>query len=193
MSSKIDFSTAPLSPEEEKLAELILYIAEKSSDDEGFGATKLNKILHAADFLAFAIRGEAITGVEYFHLRQGPGPRRFVPVREHLVKEDRLAIEECRRFGYAQHRPVALDEADLSNFEAREISIVDDVIRILWGKTATQVSEGSHVNNISLGWQLTGDQETIPYESVFVSAATPSEGDSLRARELAETHSWLPN
>ena len=154
MSLKIDFSATLLSPEEEKLAELILYIAEKSSDDEGFDATKLNKILHAADFLAFAIKGEAITGVDYFHLTQGPGARRFVPVREHLVEKDRLAIEERRRFGYAQFRPVALDEADLSNFEAREISIVDDVIRILWGKTAKQVSEGSHVNDISLGWPV---------------------------------------
>ena len=102
MSLTNDFSTAPLSPEEEKLAELILYIAEKSSGDEGFGATKLNKILHAADFLAFAIRGEAITGVDYFHLAQGPAPRRYVPVREHLIEEDRLAIEERERFGWIE-------------------------------------------------------------------------------------------
>ena len=61
--------------------------------------------------------------------------------------------------------------------KAREIALIDDVIRVLDGRTATQVSEGSHVNRFSLGWQLTRDRETIPYETVFVSAARPSEDD----------------
>ncbi|HZQ34888.1 MAG TPA: hypothetical protein VFD32_03070 [Dehalococcoidia bacterium] len=45
-----------------KLGELILYVAEKSSDDPRFGATKLNNILFFSDFLAFGQLGRSITG-----------------------------------------------------------------------------------------------------------------------------------
>lgn len=181
----------PLDAGEAKLAELVLYISDRCSDDETFGATKLNKILHAADFLAYATFGKAITGVDYFHLPQGPGPRRFVPVREHLIETHRLAIQERTRFGFKQSRPIALEEADLSSFEAREIALVDEIIKILDGKSATAVSEGSHVNRFSLGWQLTHDREVIPYDTVFVSAMRPTADEYAKARGLAETRGWL--
>ena len=38
---------------EAKLKELMLYVADKCSQDPNFGATKLNKILWWANFLAF--------------------------------------------------------------------------------------------------------------------------------------------
>ena len=187
----VDFSLPPFTDDEAKLAELILYVSAKCSDDETFGATKLNKILHASDFLAYANFGKAITGADYFHLPQGPGPRRYLPVRNHLIEKNRLVLQELTRFGRRQSRPVALEEADLSGFDAREIALVDDVIKALDGQSATTVSEESHTNWFSLGWQLTSDKESIPYESVFVSAIRPSEGDFARARELAEAHGWL--
>ena len=46
---------------EVRLLELILYVAEKCQDDPKFGATKLNKILWWADFLAYAQHGTPIT------------------------------------------------------------------------------------------------------------------------------------
>jgi hypothetical protein len=40
-------------PDDEKLRELILYVSTLSKDDDNFGATKLNKLLFYADFLAY--------------------------------------------------------------------------------------------------------------------------------------------
>ena len=79
--------------DEQKLAELILYISQKCATDPKFGAIKLNKILYLADFLAFGNWGEPITGVEYQHLRMGPAPRRLVPVREELQRGGKLVVQ----------------------------------------------------------------------------------------------------
>lgn len=187
----VDFSSPALGPEEAKLAELILYVSDRCSTDEDCGATKLNKILHACDFLAYALYGQSITGVEYVHLPQGPAPRRLLPVQGQLIASNRLAIQERSRFAYTQRRPVPLDEANLDVFDGYQVALIDEVIRLVDNKNAKEVSEQSHVNRISLGWQLTRDKETIPYQSVFVSAAPATEDDFARARELAVEHGWL--
>ena len=59
---------------DKKLKELVLYIAQKSEDDPSFGATKLNKILFAADFYFFGQTGRSITGASYVHRGKGPVP-----------------------------------------------------------------------------------------------------------------------
>ena len=46
---------------DERLGELILYVASKCTEDQLFGATKLNKILWRSDFRAYAKHGEPIT------------------------------------------------------------------------------------------------------------------------------------
>lgn len=61
---------------EEKLRELILYIAQKSKTDPRCGAVKLNKLLYYADFSAYRLLGRAITGAEYQHLKKGRRPER---------------------------------------------------------------------------------------------------------------------
>jgi len=66
---------------EEKLAELILYVCHKSEADERFGATKLNKILFYSDFAAYRQLGQPITGADYQNLEEGPAPRKLPPIR----------------------------------------------------------------------------------------------------------------
>lgn len=77
---------------EEKLRELILYIAYKSKADPRCGAVKLNKLLYYADFTAYRLLGRSITGAEYQHLQEGPAPRRGLPAQEKLKRDG--AIEK---------------------------------------------------------------------------------------------------
>src|ERR1035437_1475045 len=62
-------------PNDDKLRELVLYIATASEGDEPFGKVKLNKILFFADFEAYRRFVRSITGHEYQKLAQGPAPR----------------------------------------------------------------------------------------------------------------------
>src|SRR5438034_11290020 len=95
--------------DEPRFRELVLYICEKCAADPKFGATKLNKILYFADFLAYAEFGEPITGVEYQKIANGPAPRRLLPIREEMIKAGDLAIQRIKLVtGRFQERPVNL-------------------------------------------------------------------------------------
>src|SRR5947209_18565699 len=110
--------------DEQKLAELILYISQKCATDPKFGAIKLNKILYLSDFLAYGNWGEPITAVPYQHLRMGPAPVRFVPVRDALENSGRLVVQALPlKTGKKQVRPVNLVEPDLNVFYGRAIAI----------------------------------------------------------------------
>ena len=172
---------------EARLRELILHVSVECQDDPAFGATKLNKILWWSDFLAFAQRRRAITGVEYMRLGKGPVPKRLKPIREEMQASGDLAISEVpTRGGYTQQRPVALRAADLSRFSPEDIALVDAVIKALWRKTATFVSNMSH----GKAWEVAADRASIPYEAVFLSDAPINRYDVARTKELARTFGW---
>lgn len=149
----------------EKFKELILYIAQESEGDSTFGATKLNKILFFCDFLSYRAYGESVTGQRYFKLPFGPAPRPLVPVVKELIDEGACVKVARSRFGRPQETIFAKREADLEVFNSRDIALVDYVMRQLRDNDATQVSDLSHE---FIGWQLAGDREDIPYETIFL-------------------------
>ena len=165
------------SSEQKQLRELMLYIAERSADDSRFGATKLNKILYWSDFIAFAKHGSPVTGVEYMKLDHGPAPRVLIPIKNEMIADQDAAEITMMFHGFKQKRLVAKREPDLSGFSAEQIAIVDWVIDALKLRTATQVSEMSH----NLAWKIAGHQGSIPYESVFLSDDTVTDGDRMWA------------
>lgn len=173
---------------EKILGELLIYIASKCQDDKNFGATKLNKILWWSDFEAFAKYGKPITGVSYHRLRNGPVPKRLLPVRERLEKDGSIVIRKDEEYpGRARHVVIPLREPDMSHFKAEEIALVDRVIALTQGKTASEISDMSH----GKAWEIAGhDKELIPYEAAFLSNEPVNPYDIARTRELAREHGW---
>jgi hypothetical protein len=170
--------------DEDKVAELILYISQKCATDPKFGATKLNKLLFLSDFLSFGNWGEPITGVEYQHLKLGPAPRRLVPVRDALQSAGKLVIQSLPlRSGKKQSRTVNLTDPNLKLFSGREIALVDSVIEELWDMDAEESSEFSHR---FVGWKMTKEGDNIPYGSIFISDEPLSPAETLRGQELAK-------
>ena len=172
---------------QEKFKELMLHIADKSSEDPDFGATKLNKIFFYADFLTYGMLGNPVTGAEYQKLGEGPAPRLLVPIREEMEEDGDIILQRRQRFNYTQHRVIPRRQANLDIFSAKEIALVDEVIQAMRGLGATEVSYLSHR---LYGWKIAEDGETIPYESVFLSEEAISEYEILRGKELAIEHGW---
>jgi len=167
---------------EKKLAELILYISQKCANDPTFGATKLNKILCYSDFLFYAYNSRGITNVEYQKLPNGPAPRRLIPVRDELIENGDLAMQEVvLKSGETQKRAVNLRTPNLDLFTGAEIAIVDRIIESMQGMTAEDVSEMSHT---LVGWLVADEGETIPYNSIYFANPPLSEEEISRAREL---------
>lgn len=172
-----------------KFRELVLYIADKSVDDAGFGATKLNKLLFFSDFLAYSELGQPITGAEYQRLDHGPAPRCLLRMQRELVSEGAAVVSPQQRHRFTQHRLTALRKPDLSVFSAAEISLVDAVIDQLRGASAAEVSRLSH--EWSVGWAAAAASETIPYETAFWTVATPNDTDIEAAQRYASEHGFL--
>lgn len=173
---------------EDKLTELVLYIAKQTVGDRAAGATKLNKYLYFADFSAVRKLGQPITGAEYQRLRFGPAPRRLTPVRQRLVRTGDARLEErVDALGYVHHELIPLREPQTDLFATEELRLVDEIVEVLRERSAAEVSELSHRE---AGWQLVSEGDTIPYELAFVLA--PSEAQvtpTIRAegeRLLAE-------
>src|SRR5437764_15373763 len=101
---------------DEKLRQLILYIAELSEGDEPFGYTKLNKLLFYCDFLAYLNFGKSITGHEYQKLENGPAPRQMVPIVRDMEERGLLKMRQESYYGKSLVRALALEEADLEAF-----------------------------------------------------------------------------
>ncbi len=154
--------------EPDKFAELMLYVADRSVDDPDFGATKLNKILFFSDFMAYDKFGSPITGAVYQKLDHGPAPRPLLPIQRDLISKGSAVITPVSRFNFTQKRLTALREAEIDKFSGEEIALVSQVIEILMGKTASQVSEISHR---FAGWKLADDGEDIPYYTVHLHPA----------------------
>ena len=165
-------------PTDRRLAELMLFVANRSADDKKFGATKLNKILFFSDFVSMRRQGQAIMGTPFMREKKGPVPRRLLPVRERLIEQKRAVIQKVTLFsGKEQHRLIALDEPDLSIFTSADIDIVTAIIGALWNKTAEQVSDLSHELP---AWELADDKEDIPIEAAFIiSIKATSQAASL--------------
>jgi hypothetical protein len=171
---------------ENRVSELIVYIADKCLDDPTFGKVKLNKILYFADFIAFSEYNEPITGVPYMRLDNGPVPQQMVPVLRALEDRNRIAIRTRKVYSFERQRVVALTDANLDIFKAREIAIIDELIRVFWGRTAKQISDVSH----GTAWKVARDREAIPYEASLLSDEGITEDDINRAQGLIDQHGW---
>jgi hypothetical protein len=175
----------PELPGEDKLRNLILYIADKCASDKYFGTVKLNKLIQRSDFTAFARLGRPITGSEYFAAKLGPVPKLMPKVREQMLA-DREVAEQIRTVGggYTERRLVASKRADLSGFSAEEIAIVDAVIEESRKKTGRDMSWRSH----GRAWRIARKApSSIPYESAFLSdRRSPTDYEVARGLELIE-------
>jgi len=160
-----------------KLAELVLFVAEKSKSDPAFSATKLNKILFLADFLHYGITGKPITGARYVHRQNGPAPADMLDVIRLLVEAGRAQMEESTYFGYTQKRIVPCVGPDTSIFSEKELELVESVIEHVRPSNAKELSEWTHTLK---PWLLTEEGEELPYASVFVLSSLPVERAGIK-------------
>lgn len=176
----------PKAEGDEKLGELIIHIAKQCQAHVSFGAVKLNKILFFADRLSYLRRGHTISGADYMREKFGPVPRRMLPVRERLVHEKAISIENSQAGSHKEKRTVPLRAPVLDGlFSAEDIQIVDEVIKKLRHLDARTLSDLSHGN----AWSCYTNGETIPFSAYIVSDRKPSAKDLAGLVEALNKHS----
>ena len=148
---------APLSSA--RLKNLLLYVLGQMR--ETF-QTKMNKVLFYIDFLSYRERGMAISGLSYQAIDFGPVPKRWD--RVYSVFDE---VEQQFRMVQGQEC-VSLQAggvADMSEFLAEELAIIDEVCGRLRAMSSRAVSKLSHEEP---AWKdYVGRPETIPFSEAF--------------------------
>jgi uncharacterized phage-associated protein len=174
-----------------KFKELLLYVSARSENDPEFDPIKLNKILFYADFWAYAMWGRPITGATYKTLLHGPGPSTLVPAVKELEDEGRAVMIPKAALGSNRKRLVARVAPDLSEFDAREISLVERFLEAFRSESGHSLSKLTH--ETVLGWQITSLGTMIPYSTVFLTC-DPAPAEAIRfGQQVSAEHGWLSN
>lgn len=169
----------------EKFEELIVYIARRLPPEAALGRVKLAKLLMWSDHVAYERLGHAMTGATYEKWEHGHLPSELIMVEKDLVAGERIDEETVDYFGKQLRHITARDDPHMQHFSEDEIAIVEGVLKRYGHESATYLSSLSHQ---TLGWQLAGAKEEIPYDAIFLGK--PSERDLVHAAGFAEEHGW---
>jgi hypothetical protein len=171
-----------LHPDEQKLRELIVYLASLSEPgDEFWGAIKLNKLLFYIDFVAYRRFGKSVTGQEYQCQRLGPTPRKLPPLITKMKQAGDIREKRVMFHGREQIRTVALRRANKEMFAKDEIDLIHETVSRFWKMSASEISEESHT---FLGWKVAEIGETIPYGMVLIGNRKPTEKEAKLGKRL---------
>ena len=149
-----------------KFEGLVHYICERATDPAVLGSVKLNKVLWYSDSIHYMIYGESITGETYVKCQHGPVARHIVRAIDQLVAERKIARGRVDHFGFVKTEFIAIESADVSIFNAKEIKLVDAAFEhVCMNHTARSISEETH----GVIWQIAEMGEEIPLSTVFAS------------------------
>jgi hypothetical protein len=167
----------------DKFKALVHYICHRMSDDPArLGLTKLNKILWYSDVWMYKKRGLPITGegTQYIKQAWGPVAKSLLPVLTDLHR-DQIVVGRREEYPGGTHvKFFSLEEPDLSDFSAEEISIIEYVIdQICYEHTAKSISDLSH----DLTWRMHEIGEKMPlYRSHVMELGEVTDEDMAWAR-----------
>jgi len=130
----------------EKLKNLILYVLSHEDYKEG-GIKKLNKLLYFIDFYYFRDNEQLISDSDYAKADMGPVLDKYRIIFDEL---ENTGVLKAERDTYVKYRPK--EEADLSNFSAREIDHIGKILH-RYGHLSGQDLE--HISHQQQPWVLT--------------------------------------
>lgn len=175
---------------QERLREIILYIATVSQFDMYFGKTKLVKLLYMSDFEAFREHGKPVTGHKYIKWDNGPVPENLNQLLDDMRSKGEIVIQDVE-FGYShpQQRVIPLRPANLEAFTGSDIATVNALIQEHANRTGTEMAAMTH----GIAWKSTDQNEPIPYEASILSDEALSQSDINYAYSIIERYGSDPD
>lgn len=163
----------------EKFKALVLYVLWRTGNHDGFGATKLNKVLWFSEARSFEALGKPISGETFVRDKFGPRARHVKAVCDELESEGLAERFTERVYDYEVTRYRAFQPPDTSQFTNEQLSLVDWWIRhVSEDHTASSISKLSH----DYSWQIAGMGEELPLYAYLAAR--------IRAPRTEEEHKW---
>ena len=145
-----------------KLEKIMNYIIYSFRDEPlKLGKLKLAKILWFSDRAFMYKYSEALTGLEYIKMQYGPLPKKYEKILKELEIKGVIHIYQSNAYGNDDKKQIcfhSLIEPNMSDFKAKEIQIIDEVMARLKDERAVDLSKL---------WQSMNIGEIMPIEAVF--------------------------
>jgi Protein of unknown function (DUF4065) len=169
-----------------KFKSLLHYVVWKTGDKDGFGATKLYKVLWFSDARAYMLAREPITGEVYIRDKFGPLPTHALAVIDELSREGAIRVSNDVYYNKPIRHFHSLRLPDRLTFTEQQRQIIEYWIKHIADEhTAASISEESH----DYVWEIAALGEEIPYHAIFATRIRDPEGEELewasrKAKEL---------
>ena len=147
-----------------KFKEVLLYILEKVGAKPNVGQTVIYKLLYFIDFDFYELYEQQLIGATYIKNHHGPTPVAFAKIIKQMEQNGELEEIKTKHFQYDQTKYIPVRPANIGILSALEIKHIDAILEKYSDKNATELSDYSHKD---IPWLATGDNNIIPYESVF--------------------------
>jgi hypothetical protein len=177
--------------DQRRLEEVVLYIAERTADDQQFGAVKLAKVLYYSDVESYRDLGQPITGAEYRRWDRGPYPLRLKAAEQLLERSGRAELQKAGEYEADRLMPTRKQPSDLGGVgvSPQQIAIIDAWIERLRPQSARRVSARSHEHP---GYVAAAPNHKISLDdAAFLAGSPPSSDDVKQATRIAEERGWL--
>ncbi len=163
----------------ERFKQLVHYVIWAAEKYDGFGATKLYKVLWFAELRAFVLRGRPLAGAEYIREKHGPVPKLGKVIRDELERDGKIKQVQQRAGDISQWRFKSLSRPDVSFLSKEDKQDLDWWIKhIAVDHTAKSISDMSHEDDGC--WQMASMGETLPFHAFMVTRIR----DALTDEEL---------
>lgn len=148
----------------DKFKEVLLYILENIGARPNIGEAVICKLMYFIDFDYYEKYEEQLVGAVYIKNHYGPTPIAFSEIVKQM-KEDGDIVQVTKKcFQYDQKKYLPKRKANLSNFSAREMKLIDWEIERFKDFNATKMCDYSHKD---VPWIGADDLKPIEYEAVF--------------------------
>jgi Protein of unknown function (DUF4065) len=147
----------------ERFKELVHYVIWAAEKYDGFGATKLNKVLWFAEARAFVLKGKPLAGAEYIREKYGPVPKLGKVIRDELEREGKIRQWNEPAGDMSQWRFEALSAPDVAFLSREDRQDLDWWIkRIALDHSAASIEEDRC-------WQMAEIGEALPFTVLMVT------------------------
>ncbi|MFC1623552.1 type II toxin-antitoxin system antitoxin SocA domain-containing protein, partial [Patescibacteria group bacterium] len=159
----------------DKFKQVLLYVLEKTGGKPNVGMTVLYKLLYFIDFDYYEKYHEQLMGLTYIKNHHGPTPKEFVKVVEDMKENGEIEEIKSKYFKHDQKKFLPISKSDLSVLSVLEKEMIDNVLLRYSDKSATELSNLSHIDT---PWAVAEKQgDVLEYEHVFYRPAELSVGE----------------
>jgi hypothetical protein len=166
----------PMRFDKEKFKALVLYVSWRAGHRDGFGVTKLNKVLWFADARAYVLHKKSITGATYIREKYGPVAKQMLAIEKELRQKGLIEVQKERHSKHVATKLRAFERPDLSLFSDEELSIIDH-----WVKQVDEDRPDDAQGELShdYAWQIAEMGEVIPLYAVLAARVRAPRGREL--------------